>query len=271
MNVSFASAKGSGIANEDWVGATASVAVVLDGITTPPGMADTGCTHGTTWLVSTLGSNLLLLADQRPDLSLTEILREAIASTAAIHAETCALDAPGTPSAAVAMLRTTENWVDYLVLSDAFVVLDTGDDVQMVADLRGHDVVAELRAATFAHPIGSQEHTKARRAMVDLQRSYRNAPDGYWVVAGKPEAADHAITGQLPRPDVQRAAVLSDGATSLVEYGLTDWKGLLDLLEHEGPQALIHRVRDAERSDPDGIRWPRFKPSDDATAILRMF
>jgi len=104
--------------------------------------------------------------------------------------------------------------------------------------------------------------------MVHLQRSYRNASDGYWVVAGKPDAADHAITGELPRSDVQRAAVLSDGAASLVEYGLTDWKGVLDILDHEGPTALINRVREAERSDPEGTRWPHFKPSDDATALL---
>jgi len=34
---------------------------------------------------------------------------------------------------------------------------------------------------------------------------------------------------------------------------------------------LIARVRDAEQSDPDGVRWPRFKPSDDATAIFCTF
>ena len=33
MNISLASAQGSGKANEDWVGATRSCAIVLDGIT----------------------------------------------------------------------------------------------------------------------------------------------------------------------------------------------------------------------------------------------
>jgi hypothetical protein len=272
MNVSFASAKGSGDVNEDWVGATESIAIVLDGITTPPGMGDVGCTHGTPWLVAGIGSSVLLRAEQQPDLSLTEMLRRAILDTATRHAETCDLDAPGTPSAGVAILRATDQSLDYLVLYDAFVVIDTGGDVQVVTDLRGQKVVAELRAATFAHPIGSEAHTTNRRAMVELQRSYRNTtPDGYWVAAGRPEAAEHAITGHVPLADVRRSAVLSDGAAALVEYGLTDWNGLLDALELDGPSSMIDRVRDAERTDPGGVRWPRFKVSDDATAIFQTF
>jgi hypothetical protein len=270
MNVSFASAKGSGDVNEDWVGTTQSIAVVLDGITTPPGMGDVGCAHGTPWLVASIGSSVLLHTEQQPDLSLTEILRQAITDTAARHANTCDLNAPGTPAAGVAMLRSAGETLDYLVLSDAFVVIDTGDDVQAITDLRGQEVVAELRAATFAHPIGSDAHAANRRAMVDLQRSLRNAPDGYWVAAGQPNAADQAITGRVALADVRRAAVLSDGAAALVEYGLTDWKGLLDVLELDGPVTLARRVRDAERSDPDGARWPRFKPSDDSTVAFCM-
>jgi hypothetical protein len=107
--------------------------------------------------------------------------------------------------------------------------------------------------------------------MVDVQRSYRNARDGYWVAAGYPSAVDHSIIGQIDLIDVRRAAVLSDGAAALVEYNLTDWKGLMDILDHERPPALTGRVREAERSDPAGTHWPRFKLSDDATAVICTF
>jgi hypothetical protein len=268
MNISFASVQGSGKASEDWAGATSSCAVVLDGITSPPGLEDTGCIHGTPWLVPTIGSELLSLAEQRPELELPEMVGRAIASTAARHADSCDLDAPATPSAAVAMVRAADTLVDFLVLSDVYVVLDTGDDLHVITDVRGHEVVAELRAATFAHPIGTEEHAASRRRMVRQQRLYRNDPDGYWVAAGKPAAAHHAVVGQLERADVRRTAVLSDGAAALVEYGLVDWSKLLDILEREGPASLIQRVRDAEASDIDGVRWPRFKRNDDATAIF---
>jgi hypothetical protein len=271
VNVSFASAKGSGSHNEDWAGATSSVVVVLDGITSPPGMEETGCRHGTPWLVASIGSHLIALAAEHPGLDLAAMLGRAITATAARHADTCDLDDPATPSAAVAMIRQTERGLDYLVLSDAAVVIDIGDDVRAVIDVRGQTVIASERAAVFAHPIGTPEHAAARQAMVTKQRSYRNAPGGYWVAAGKPEAARHAITGHVDRTELRRAAVLSDGAAALVEYGLTDWKGLLNLLEQDGPQSVIDRVREAERSDASGTRWPRFKPNDDATAILCTF
>jgi hypothetical protein len=271
VNVSFASEKGSGAHNEDWAGATSSVAIILDGITSPPGMETTGCRHGTPWLVASIGTNLALLTAQQPSVDLTEALSQAIAATADRHADTCNLNDNATPSAAVAMVRASELYLDYLVLSDAVVVIDTSRDLIAVSDLRGQQVIAEERATVFAHPIGSPEHAAARQAMVRKQRSYRNAGGGYWVAAGKPEAAHHAVVGRVARSDLRRAAVLSDGAAALVEYGVTDWKGLLDILEHDGPASLIDRVRDAERIDPDGVRWPRFKPSDDATAIFCEF
>jgi hypothetical protein len=234
-------------------------------------MDDTGCYHGTPWLVRSIGSELIAQAEQHPATTLAGMLRQAIATTADRHAGTCNLNVGSTPSAGVAALHEHDDHVEYLVLSDAFVVLDVDGGVQAHTDLRGQHVVSDLRAATFAHPIGSEAHARNRRAMVDLQRSYRNAPDGYWVAAGKPEAADHALAGKASRSHLRRAAVLSDGAAALVEYGLADWTGLLDILEQEGPGGLIGRVRDAEASDRDGTRWPRFKPSDDATAIFCTF
>jgi hypothetical protein len=49
MNISFASAQGSGKANEDGAGATSSCAVVLDGITSPPGLEGQGRRHSRRW------------------------------------------------------------------------------------------------------------------------------------------------------------------------------------------------------------------------------
>lgn len=77
-----------------------------------------------------------------------------------------------------------------------------------------------------------------------------------------------ALTGSVPLAGVAGLALLTDGASRLVDtFGLLDWRALLNLLHTQGPQALIARVRDAERADPDGRRWPRSKRHDDATVI----
>jgi len=41
-------------------------------------------------------------------------------------------------------------------------------------------------------------------------------------------------------------------------------------VQRQGPAALLRYVRLMERSDPEGIRFPRIKSSDDATAVLVM-
>jgi len=80
------------------------------------------------------------------------------------------------------------------------------------------------------------------------------------------------VTSTIRRRGLGRAAVLSKGATRLADrFGLMDWPGFLDLLDKGGPEALIDRLRDAERSDPDGRRWPRGEVHDDATAVVCHF
>ncbi|MFF9203811.1 hypothetical protein ACF1AE_18645 [Streptomyces sp. NPDC014986] len=120
--------------------------------------------------------------------------------------------------------------------------------------------------------IGTAEHRRAVSRLVAAQRPHRNVPDGYWVAAANPAAAYNAVTGSVPRAEVTRAAVLSDGAPCLAEdYGLTDWAGPPDILEAAGPDELVSRVRQAESTDPDGERRPRYKAGDDSTAVFCRF
>jgi hypothetical protein len=119
------------------------------------------------------------------------------------------------------------------------------------------------------HATGSADHARRVAELVTEQRRHRNHPDGFWVASTDPAAAQHALTGTVARDGLQRAAVLSDGATRLVDrFGLVDWPSFLTILAQQGPDAIIAQVRAAEHSDPDGRRWPRGKRHDDASAAL---
>lgn len=86
------------------------------------------------------------------------------------------------------------------------------------------------------------------------------------MAAANPTVVDHAVEGRLT--DFERAALLTDGATRLVEtFKVLRWASLLDLLASAGPRELIRRTRKIEASDPAGVRWPRNKQSDDATVV----
>jgi hypothetical protein len=196
-------------------------------------------------------------------------LAAAITDTAAQHQYTCDLTHPATPSAAVAIVQTRRKSLHYLLLGDVTLILDLGHGIRVLTDNRVHATARAERQAADALPSGSAEKAQALVRMKQAELTARNVAGGYWLAGTDPAIVAHAITGDVPRQHIQRAALLSDGAARAVDpFGLTDWQGLLTVLSTDGPGELIRQVRAAETTDPAGIRWPRNKIHDDATAIL---
>jgi hypothetical protein len=253
-------------ANKDWAGVLApGLAVVLDGLSAPDGTG-TGCRHGTPGRSASSGPRLLALAAD-PSRSLADALAEAIRQVAGLHPG-CDLHHPGTPSATVVLLRALEDRADYLALADATLLLDTADGLQVISDERVSQLAGKERAAANQVPVGSALKLRRRAQLTRALRRARNRPGGYWVAAADPGAASQAVTGTVPGRSLQRAALLSDGASRLVDlFALATWEELLELLEENGPDELVRQVRAAEAVDPEGRQWPRTKRSDDATAV----
>ncbi|WP_431933658.1 integrase [Nonomuraea jabiensis] len=267
MRVTFASEVGPGPLNEDFVAATPDAVVLLDGAGTPPG-SGSGCSHGVAWYSHTLGSILLASMTQSAG-SLAELLAEGIKTVSSLHDGTCDLAHSGSPSATVIMLRRTNEALEWLVLADSVLLLDVVDAGKPMAicDDREAQVGALHRAEMDALDSGTEQHASAHRRYVETLRSYRNRDGGFWVAATDPLAAYQALTGSMPANQVRAAALLSDGASRLVDrFNLATWREALDILDQRGPADLISRVRAAEHSDPRGERWPRGKTYDDATA-----
>jgi hypothetical protein len=263
------SPRGGRLLGEDFVAATAHAVVVLDGVSVPAGM-ETGCAHGTPWYVQQLGTRLLVKVgteaqDRTP---LADLLAEAIAEVSALHADTCDLTHPGTPASTVAILRSF-GLVEYLVLSDSAVILDTLQGMQVIQDSRVDATAVELAEVVLATATSDANHAERRRAMIAERRAARNVPGGYWIASSSPEAASHAVTGRVRH--IRRAAVLTDGAMRLHDFGLATWGELLDALDLHGPAELIRQVRAAEDEDPTCTKWPRTKTYDDATAAFCRF
>jgi hypothetical protein len=252
--------------NEDFLAATPEVVVVIDGASVPPGLG-TGCVHGTAWFTRRLGTQLLMLLATQADRSPADSLAQAITDVAALHADTCDLSHPGSPSATVAILREQTRAIDCLVLGDTTILLEEPAGIRVLTDDRLENVAAVQHRAMHQHATGSTDHDHSFAELVTEQRRHRNHPDGFWVASTDPAAAQHALTDTVPRAGLRRAAVLSDGATRLVDrFSLLDWTDFLGILAEQGPDAIIAQVRAAEDSDPDGRRWPRGKRHDDATA-----
>ena len=253
--------------NEDraFVGDTGIV--VLDGLSAPRDLP-MSCIHGTPWYVDQLGTRLLnRIMDE--GVSLVKALSQSIIEVNDLHAQTCDLSQDAVPASTVAAVRLRQDMLDYLVLSDTTVLLDDGGSVTAITDKRVEEVAGDTLRAALKGPTGSPEHSKRVSELVSVQRRMRNRAGGYWVASTDPRAAEHALVGTVDATCLQRVALLTDGASRLVDlFHLMDWTQLLDLLQAKGPSALIAHTRTVETDDPHGVRWPRFKRSDDATAAF---
>ncbi|WP_190138976.1 protein phosphatase 2C domain-containing protein [Streptomyces longispororuber] len=244
--------------------------VLLDGVTPPTGAV--GCLHSVPWFTARLGGALVELSVSRPDLTLPEILAEAISRTADAHRDTCDLSHPRTPQATVVLARWDPERVAHLVLSDsALLVAGPGGEVEPVLDRRLDELpaaVRELRDAVRALPRGSVERQALRREYAAAVEALRNAEGGFYTAAADPTAAARAVTGELPRSAVTALAALTDGAGRWVEtFREGDWTDCFALLRKDGPRGLVERVRELEAADPDGTAYPRAKRHDDAAVV----
>jgi hypothetical protein len=265
MRITAATAPGDpATPNEDWFAATPNLIVVLDGATI---RTETGCRHGAAWYTRQLGA--AILTHTRDDRPLPHALHDAIADVAEQHPG-CDLSHPGTPSAAVGIARLTTTDLQYLVLGDVTLVIGAIDGhAWPVSDPRISATAAVERRAADRYPIGSPEKAAALIPMKHAELAARNTADGYWIAATDPAAAYHSTIGQMSLHEIERLAVLTDGAARYTDlFQLGDWASALRVLESSGPRWFIDKmVRPVETADPLGVRYPRNKRSDDATVV----
>ncbi|MEU6014810.1 integrase [Streptomyces sp. NPDC047515] len=243
MRVTMTSAAArTGRTNEDFTGALPTAAVLIDGAGMPG--TESVCRHGMAWYASRLGGSLLGLLSLVRDRGLSVLLAEAIEQVTDDHRDTCDVTDPISPSAAVAVLRLSDGLVEYLVLGDSVVVLDRADGPPLVvSDPREVMISRSYRAAFQAAAEGSDEYHRVLRSL----RARRNRPGGFRVAKDDPRAADEAITASCPISELTGAALLSNGAGRIVDrFRLTDWPGVMTVLESSGPAEVIDRVRQAE-------------------------
>jgi hypothetical protein len=264
--------------NEDLVHAGANTAWVLDGASVPTGMTAC-CDRDAAWYVQRLTRALTHTLAPDPDLPLPAALAAAIDDVEREHRTACATPGAATgPSATLALTRRRGQLLDWLVLGDATLLLDTGTEINAISDKRLRGIATSLRAQIRGRLAAgggydTQEHRTLLAQLVAAERAARNTPEGYWIAADDPDAADHALTGTARigngSGEVRRLALLTDGAERAIEL-FQLYQSQLDLLDAltRDPADILAIVRAAEDNDPHGRVYPRTSRSDDATALI---
>lgn len=249
--------------NEDFAGAVPGAAVLLDGAGIPG--TESICCHGVAWYTHRLGGMLLGRLSRDDGRDLTAILAAAIGEIAADHRGTCDITHPSSPQATVVVVRLLGGRLDYLLLADCFLVLGQASGEPLVITDEREVTSRRICSAPLAGlASGTAEYERVRASYIKALQARRNKPGGYWIAKDDPHAAEEAVTGSFPLRDLNSAALLSNGASRIVDpYALTTWSGMLELLGASGPAEIIRHVR---RAEAHGSGDPPAKVPDDATA-----
>ena len=257
-------------ANEDAFGAQAGAAVVLDGATPlgdplMPGNSDAQ------W-IATFGTRRLLahLADgEGARKALRGALADAEKSFNALRRGPLE-DVWQTPAASMMLAVQDDAVIEFLWFGDCAALLQQGDGpVTVIGETLDKKAVESSTAAKAAK--ASNQPATARHHHIDVLRQRRNRINSgsYWLFTPDARAAGHATRRIVKAAPGAHLLLASDGFLALAsDYGAYSADTLMQAVLDKGLAALGAELRAIEDADALGEKYPRFKKSDDTTALL---
>jgi len=259
--------------NEDAFGHDAAAAVVLDGATPlgdglMPGPSDAA------WIAQ-FGARRLL-AHLRDGEGARKALRGALAD-AQKSFEALRRHAPEevwqTPCASMMLAVAGEGGVEFLSFGDcAALVQPEGGAVMVVGETFDKRAAEAKRAQAIAKEKNlSPASGLSRPEFLGALRATRNRVNSgsYWLFSPDAKAASHAMRRIVKVVPGTKLLLASDGFLALAsDYGAYGADSLMQAAVEKGLKALGEQLRVIEAGDAGGDKFPRFKKSDDATALL---
>jgi hypothetical protein len=259
--------------NDDAFGHIDTAAVVLDGATSlgdslMPGDSDAA------WIAHFGARRLMAHAGggDAPRDALRHTLADAERSFLALRKRAPAENWE-IPLASMAFVTRSETGFDFLWFGDCAGLLKRpSQPVETLGDSFASKTREAERARKLAKQTGLAPTTNARSPefMPTLRKARNRVNTGtHWAFSPDPRAADFVGARSVTAPIGSHLLLASDGFLALVtDYGRYTPDTLIDRALAKGLGFLADEVREIEDADPQGHKHPRFKKSDDATAIL---
>ena len=240
--------------NDDRCGATSQRAWMIDGSTDlgPPGLM--GSQPGAAWLAATASRAFAAAGDG----TLGETLGHVYAQTAAAYtAERVrdAFDAWELPSAAFLAVALTDNMLDLAWLADCVCVTMRGEVITRLGPQPSGDETEQARV-----------HATGTERPLEMLRAERMRPERY-ILGVDPAHLAFVQQLRVPVAPDDEILLMTDGMAALVDdYGMP-LDSFVAMLRTQGLPAPAARLRAMEAEEGARARYPRFKGSDDATAL----
>jgi serine/threonine protein phosphatase PrpC len=262
-------------ANEDSSAHDTGAAVVLDGATPLfDGLSGDGLMPGPSdaaW-ISHFGARRIL-AHLREGDGARKALRAALADTQKSFEALRRMppqDVWQTPCASMMLAAQTEDGLEFLWFGDCAALLKQGDGaVQIVGETLDKRAAEAGRAQRLSQEKGQPSTDRAQ--FIDALRATRNRINSgtYWLFSPDVKAASHVSRRVIKTAPGAMLLLASDGFLALAsDYGAYSADTLMAAALDKGLAALGEELRAIEAGDTGGAKFPRFKKSDDATALL---
>lgn len=250
--------------NDDRAGTGQAHAWVIDGATDlgPPGLM--GAQGGAAWLAGEAQAAFTAA----PDAPIETISRGVAERLAAAYAAARTREPEGRwelPMSSFLAVRLSGGLLECGWLGDCAGLLRGAGGVTRLGPPRQEkDDEAEKAASLAQHGLGSP---KRSAPILEALRAARSGP-GKRILGVEPETMASLETARIPCAPGDDVLLMSDGFSALIDaYAAYDQAALFDALAADGLAGLGEQLRAIEAADIDCTRFPRFKTSDDATAL----
>jgi hypothetical protein len=177
------------------------------------------------------------------------------------------------PLAAITMARITGDALELYELGDCPAFVAGAGDVRRLTFLKDDSGAIESKARVVAvqREVGFSPKAVWADRLASL-RDEREAHFGYAPLRASGPIAGARFGGRETRLDlagIDAVVLMSDGFERFaVKYDLGDEAAMIRRAVREGPAPVLAELRALERADPECRRFPRLKPSDDATCLV---
>jgi hypothetical protein len=178
-----------------------------------------------------------------------------------------------TPCASLMLAVAGDSAVEFLSFGDcAALIQPEGGAVVVVGETFDKRAAEAERAQAIAKEKNlSPASGLSRPEFIGTLRAARNRINAgnTWLFSPDVKAASHAARRLVQAVPGTRLLLASDGFLALAsDYGAYSADSLMQAAVEKGLKALGEELRAIEAGDAGGDRFPRFKKSDDATALL---
>ena len=180
------------------------------------------------------------------------------------------------PSASIAIFRIENEQIQYFMLGDSpmmFVLKDgnfeyfiPGDCIKLDAE-----VIASMVSISKQEGIDVfQARPLVQDMIVHNRLRLQNQAGGYWILSDSVQAADNALMGSIPLENVTHIVAMSDGFSQIFDvlniYSKQEFA--TKVASGVDLQKFYDEIKTAQTNDNHCNKFPRYKQSDDTSAIL---